>query len=74
MAVRYASAGQIVRRYLNRHAVAFENANAKAAELSRDGREYGGSVIKCHAERRARQDFGDGPFEFDQVFFGDTVL
>ncbi len=46
----------------------------KAAELACDGREDGGSVIKGHAERSARKDFGDGPFEFNQIFFGDTVL
>ena len=74
MSVRYASAREIIRRHLNRHAVAFENANTEAAELAGDGREHGCPVIEGHAERRARKDFGDGPFEFDQIFFGDTVL
>jgi hypothetical protein len=72
--VRYASAREIVRRHLYSHAVAFEDANAKATELAGDGRQDGCPVIEGHAERGARKDFGDGPFEFDQVFFGDTVL
>jgi len=50
MSVRYAPAREIVRRHFNRHAVAFEYANAKAAELAGDGREHGCSVIKGHAE------------------------
>jgi len=74
MSVRYASAREIIGRHLDRHAVAFENANAEAAELAGDGREHGCPVIEGHAERRARKDFGDGPFEFDQIFFGDTIL
>ena len=74
MSVRYASAREIIGRHLDSHAVAFEDSNAKAAELAGDGREHSCSVIEGHAERRARKDFGDGPFELDQVFFGDTVL
>jgi len=72
--VRYASAREIIGRHLDCHAVAFEDSNAKAAELAGDGRQDGCSVVEGHAERRARKDFGDGPFELDQVFFGDTVL
>lgn len=74
MAVRYAAAGEIVGRHFDSHAIPFEDADAKAPELSRDCSENGGSVIKRYAKRRARKDFGDGPFEFNQVFFGDTVL
>jgi hypothetical protein len=74
MTVRYASAGEIIGRHFDGHAVAFENANAEAAELAGDGREHSCPVVEGHAERRARKDFGDGPFEFDQIFFGDTVL
>ena len=74
VAVGYASAREIIGRHFDSHTVAFEDANAKAAELAGDGREHGCPVVEGHAERGARKDFGDGPFEFDQIFFGDTVL
>jgi hypothetical protein len=72
--VRYASAREIIGRHLDSHAVAFEDSNAKAAELAGDGREHSCSVVEGHAERRTRKDFCDCPFELDQIFFGDTVL
>ncbi len=74
MSVRYPAAGEVVRRYFDGYAIAFEDANAEAAELAGDGRENCGSVVQGHAERSARKDLGDSPFEFNQVFFGDTVL
>ena len=74
MSVRNPAAGEIVRRHFNRHTVAFEDTNTETAELAGDGREHGGSVVERHAKRCARKDFGNGPFEFYQVFFGDTVL
>ena len=74
MAVGYPAAGEIVRRHFDRHAIPFQDADTEAAEFSRDRGENCGSVVEGHAERRARKDFGDGPFEFYQVFFGDTVL
>ncbi len=74
VAVGYAAAREIVRRHFDRHAIPFEDADAEAAELACDGCEHSGSVVERHAERRARKDFGDGPFELNQIFFGDTVL
>jgi hypothetical protein len=74
VAVCYPAAGEIVWRHFDSHAIAFEYANAKAAELARDRRENSGSVVERNAKRGARKDFGNGPFEFNQVFFGDTVL
>jgi hypothetical protein len=68
------AAGQIVRRHFHRHAIPFEDADTEPAELARDGRENRGSVFEGNAKRRARKDFRDGPFEFNQVFFGDTIL
>ncbi len=74
MAVRYPAARQIIRRYLNRHTVAFEDANAEPAEFAGYGCEHCRAIVQRYTKRRARKDFGDGPFEFNQVFFGDTVL
>ena len=74
VSVRNPAAGQIVRRYLNRYTVAFEDTNAKAAEFTGDGCQHCRAIVQRDAKRRARKDFGDGPFEFNQVFFGDTVL
>jgi hypothetical protein len=74
VSVRYASASEIVWGNFDGHAIAFQDADAKAAKLARDGREYSGSVVECHAERRARKNLGDGSLEFYQVFFGDMVL
>ena len=74
MSVRYATAGKIVRGHLDSHAIPFEDADAETAELAGDGRQHSCPIIEGYAERRARKDFGDGPFEFNQVFFGDTVL
>ena len=74
VSVRNPAARQIVRRYLNRYTVAFEDTNAKAAEFAGDGCQHCRAIVQRHTKRRARKDFGDGPFEFYQVFFGDTVL
>ena len=74
MPVGDSAAGQIVWRHFDGHAIPFEDADAEAAKFARDGRENRGSVFEGHAKRRARKDFGDGPFEFNQVFFGDTIL
>lgn len=74
VSVRYPAASEVIRRHFHRHAIPFEDADTEAAELSRDRRENSSSVVEGHAERSARKDLGDGPFEFYQVFFGDTVL
>jgi hypothetical protein len=74
VAVGYATAGKIVRRHFDCHAIPFEDADTEAAEFSRDRGEHGGSVVESHAERCARKDFGDCPFKLYQIFFGDTVL
>jgi len=74
VAVGYPAAREIVRRYFDCHAIPFEDADAKAAELPRDRGEDSGSVVQGYAKRRARKNLCHGPFEFYQVFFGDTVL
>jgi hypothetical protein len=74
VAVGYATTGEVVGRHFDRDTVAFENADAKAAELAGYCREHRGSVVERYTKRGARQDFSYGPFEFNQVFFGDTVL
>lgn len=71
VAVGDAAAREIVRRDFHRHAVTFENADAEPAQLARDGREHLGAIVQRHAERRARQNLGDGSFELDQIFLGD---
>jgi hypothetical protein len=68
------AAGQVVWRHFDGHPIAFEDADTKAAELARDRRENRSSVFEGNAKRGARKDFGDGPFEFNQIFFGDTIL
>jgi hypothetical protein len=74
VAVGYPAAREIIRRYFDCHAIPFEDADAKTAELARDRGENSGSVVQGHAKRRTRKNLGYGPFEFYQVFFGDTVL
>ena len=74
MTIRDPPAGEIVGRNFDRHAVAFEDADAEAAKLPRDGGQHFGPVIERHPERGAWEHFCDGTFELDQIFLGDAVL
>lgn len=74
VAVGNTAARQIVRRHFDGDAIAFENTNAEATELSGDGREDLGAVVERDTEGGAREHFGDGAFELDQVFFCDNCL
>jgi hypothetical protein len=50
MPVRDPAAGQVVRRNLDGHTVAFKNTNAKAPKLARYRCEHCSAVIKRYAE------------------------
>ena len=70
VAERDPPARQIVRRHLDRDAVADAGADAELAHLPRRVGEDHVFVVELHAEIAVRQFLGDLAFEFEQFFFG----
>src|SRR3954469_21382804 len=64
-----AAAGQVVRRQLDLHLVAGEDADVVLAHLSGDGGEDGMTAVDLHPEHRARERLGDLAFDLDLLFF-----
>jgi hypothetical protein len=60
---------QIIRRDLDRHAVAREDADAESAHVPAERRKHVVAVGQLHPERRIREHFGDRAFQLNRVFF-----
>jgi hypothetical protein len=70
-AVRDPPAGQVVRRKLDVDVVARRDADAEAAQASREAREDRVAVLELDLERRAGEGFDDTPDQAERVFFDD---
>jgi len=69
MTISDAALGQIVRRKLQRDAIARQNADTIAAEFARQVRKHGAFLIQLHAEQAARKFFYNSTGYFNAVFF-----
>src|SRR4051812_28849115 len=69
-----AAAGEIVGRDLDRHAVALQHADAKAAHVPAERRQYCVTVGERHAERGVRQHLGHRSFQLYRFFFCHSEL
>src|SRR6266568_7114563 len=65
-----ATAGEIVRRHRERHAVAGQDANAETAHLAGQGGEHVMAVLEQHAEHRVGQHVGDHAIHLNRIYFG----
>src|SRR5580698_3179104 len=64
-----AALGQIVRRKLQRDAIARQYADTIAAEFARQVRKHGAFLVQLYAEQAARKFFNNGAGYFNAVFF-----
>ncbi len=69
MTVGDAALGQIVRRKLQRDAIARQNADTIAAELARQVRKHGAFLVQLHAEQAAWKFFNYCTGYFNTIFF-----
>ena len=69
MTIGDAALGQIVRRKLQRDAIAREHADTIAAELARQVRKHGAFLVKLYAEQAARKFFNNSTGYFNAIFF-----
>jgi len=74
MAERDATLAQVVRRQLQRHLVASQNADVVLAHLASGIGHQRVAVFQRHAKARIGQHFIDFALHLDQVFFGQCVL
>src|SRR5690242_1003102 len=70
VAVGDATPAEVVRRELDLHAVAGEDADVVHAHLPGDVREHLVPVLELHAEHGVGQGFDDRPLDEDRVVFG----
>ena len=54
---RDASAGQVIGRYFDFHAIADQYPDPEATHVAGERREYGMSIVQGYPECRAREDF-----------------
>src|SRR3954454_8092149 len=69
-----APAGDVVRRDLEPHAIAGENADAMLTHASAGVGEHARAVLQLDAELRVRQHFLDGAVHFQHFFLGQSNL
>src|SRR5690349_2733507 len=67
--VRDPAAGEVVRRQLDLHAVARQDADEIHAHLAADVRQDTVTALQLHAEHRVRQRLHHGALDLDRVFF-----
>ncbi len=67
VSVGYAASGEIIRLQIDRHAVALKDADVVLPHLPAHVGQDFVSIFEFYAERRVRQDFGDGPHHLDGV-------
>ena len=67
VSVGYATPGEIIRRQIDRHAVALQDADVVLPHLPAHVGQDVVSIFEFYAERRVGKDFGDGPHHLDRV-------
>src|SRR4051812_48684778 len=68
-----ASAGKVVGRDLDRHAVALKHADPKPTHVAAECRQNGMTVGEFDAKGGVGEHFGDLPFQLNWFFFGHSV-
>src|SRR6202022_40055 len=74
MSERDPSSREVVRRDLDRNAVAREDTDAEAAHVTAERRKHVVTVGQLHPERGVREHFRDRAFQLNRVFFRHPLL